>query len=347
MKRFMKQNLIPGLLLAAAAIGASSAAFAQEKPIEWRYYTAHTADRDVFKLETDWANMINEATKGRLQVKVYPGGSLGFKESDMLGALKNGLVESSYIYAGYYGRTQPALPLVLPQMVFNTRAEFLDILPAAYAAYADLYSEWNINIASMWPTSTCHIAIIGKEKLNTMDSLKGKRVRVWEAQQVNSLRALDVVGTVVPQNDIYLAFKTGMIDAIVHYPEALRTLSLAEDAKYFSLLQPVPVVQGIGISERAFKALPADLQEIVRKTSDEHRKKWAADASTDCQQEQRHLDWAKEHKVERLPDFSAEDREKLSRAAIQAWRARAVQVGGDAEKVQKRMEDALMKLRNG
>src|SRR3546814_2563952 len=104
-------------------------------------------------------------------------------------------------------------------MVFNTRAEFLYILPAAYATYAYLYSELNINIASMWPTSTCHSAIIGKEKFNTMDSLKGKRVRVWEAQQVNSLRALDVVGTVVPQNDIYLAFKTGMIDAIVHRSE--------------------------------------------------------------------------------------------------------------------------------
>src|SRR3546814_10147322 len=118
-------------------------------------------------------------------------------------------------------------------------------------------------------------------------------------------------------------------------------------SKYFSLLQPVPVVQGIGISERAFKALPADLQEIVRKTSDEHRKKWAADASTDCQQEQRHLDWAKEHKVERLPDFSAEDREKLSRAAIEAWRARAAQAGGDAVTVQNRMDKAFLKLRNG
>src|SRR3546814_15686435 len=89
MKRVTKQNLIPGLLLAAASIGVSSAVIAKEKPIEWRYYTAHTADRDVFKLETDWANMIDEATKGRLQVKVYPGGSLGCKESDMLGALKN------------------------------------------------------------------------------------------------------------------------------------------------------------------------------------------------------------------------------------------------------------------
>src|SRR3546814_18709086 len=117
-------------------------------------------------------------------------------------------------------------------------------------------------------------------------------------------------------------------------------------SKYFSLLQPVPVVQGIGISERAFKALPADLQEIVRKTSDEHRKKWAADASTDCQQEQRHLDWAKEHKVERLPDFSAEDREKLSRADIEPWRARATQAGGDDEHGQNRMEDELLERKN-
>src|SRR3546814_12288829 len=99
--------------------------------------------------------------------------------------------------------------------------------------------------------------------------------------------------------------------------------------------------------DRAFNTCPHELQEIVRKNAEEQRKKWAAEAGTDGQQGQRHLDGAKEHKVERLPDFSAEDREKLSRAAIEAWRARAAQAGGDAEKVQKRMEDALMKLRNG
>ncbi|MCQ9617443.1 TRAP transporter substrate-binding protein DctP [Paenalcaligenes niemegkensis] len=347
MKRFMKRNVISGFFLGVMALSAPALAFAQEKPIEWRYYTAHTADREVFKLETDWANMINEATDGRLKVVVYPGGALGFKESDMLGALKNGLVESSYVYAGYYGRSQPVLPLVLPQMVFNTRDEFLSLLPTVYEAYEDLYADWDVKVASMWPTSSCHITVIAKEEFNTLDSLKGKRVRVWEAQQVNSLRAVDVVGTVVPQNDIYLAFKTGMIDAIVHYPEALRTLSLAEDAKYFSLLQPVPVVQGIGISERAFNALPADLQEIVQSVSDEHRSKWAADSKTDCKEEQQHLEWAAENGVERSPDFSESDRNKLSEAAIEVWRARAEQVGGEAEEIQKRIEDALMKLRNG
>jgi len=347
MKRFITNKVLSGVLLGAVAFGTPAVTAAQDKPIEWRYYTAHTADREVFKLETDWADMINEATDGRLKVTVYPGGALGFKESDMLGALKNGLVESSYVYAGYYGRSQPVFPLVLPQMVFNTREEFLSLLPTVYDAYKDLYADWDVKVASMWPTSSCHIAIIAKEKFNTLEALEGKRVRVWEAQQVNSLRAVDVVGTVIPQNDIYLAFKTGMVDAIVHYPESLKTLSLAEDANYLSLLQPVPVVQGIGISERAFNALPADLQEIVQKVSDEHSNKWAADSSEDCKEEQQHLQWAAENGVEQLDDFSDADRTRLSEAAIQVWRARAAQVGGEAEEMQQRIENALMEVRNG
>jgi TRAP-type C4-dicarboxylate transport system substrate-binding protein len=343
MKTFTTK-VIAGLVSAFALTASWTTAAAQGEPIKWRYYTAHTTDRDVFKFEQDWANMVTEASNGRLEVKVFPGGSLGFKVGDMLGALKNGLVETSYIYAGYYGRTEPALPLVLPQMVFNTRKEFLDILPEVYKTYSDVYKQWGVKVASMWPTVTCHIAVIGKEKFNTLDSLQGKRVRVWEAQQVNSLKGVGVVGTVVPQNDIYLSFKTGMIDAVIHYPDALKVLSLAEDAKYFSLLQPVPVVQGIGISQRAFDALPQDLQKVVEEASKKHSEKYSSSES-DCAAEAEHIKWAEENGVKRLPDFSAEDRQRLSDAAVESWRARAEQVGGKALEVQKRMENALLELR--
>ena len=49
--------------------------------------------------------------------------------------------------------------------------------------------------------------------------------------------------------------------------------------------------------------------------------------------------------MERLPDFSDEDRNLISQAAIEVWRARAKEVSSKAEEYQGRMEEALAKHR--
>src|SRR3546814_11457014 len=81
----------------------------------------------------------------------------------------------------------------------------------AYELYEELYGEWGTEVSSMWPTLTCSIAAIGKEPFDSIESMQGKRIRVWEAQQVDTLQKLGVAALVIPQNDLYLAFKTGQV----------------------------------------------------------------------------------------------------------------------------------------
>src|SRR5690606_17739273 len=108
--------------------------------------------------------------------------------------------------------------------------------------------------------------------------------------QAETLRKLGVSAVVIPQNDLYLALKTGTVDGAIHYVQGLKDLSLADDAKYFSIVQPAPVVQGIGISKKALDALPEDLREIVRRTSEAHRKKWR-ELTQNCFAEGQDIKW--------------------------------------------------------
>src|SRR3546814_9069288 len=80
----------------------------------------------------------------------------------------------------------------MPRMVVNTREEFLALIPMAYELYEELYGEWGTEVSSMWPTLTCSIAAIGKEPFDSIESMQGKRIRVWEAQQVDKLQKLGV-----------------------------------------------------------------------------------------------------------------------------------------------------------
>ncbi|MEO6958899.1 MAG: TRAP transporter substrate-binding protein DctP [Burkholderiaceae bacterium] len=329
--------------LATATFG-TTASYAADKPIVWRMHTPHTEGRVVYEMQKDWSDMVMKGTGNRIKVEMYPGGALGFKDADILGAMKNGLIEASYVYGGYYGRDEPTLGMILAQMVFNSREEFLKILPLAFEQYGKLYGEWGIQLASLWPTLNCNVATMGKEPYSSIASLKGKKIRVWEAQQVDTLKQLGVSAVVIPQNDLYLAMKTGVVDGAVHFPEALKELSLYEDAKSFSLMQPVPVAQGIGVSKKALQALPSDLRELVIQTSAKHREKWLG-LTQECKTEQKDIDWAISKDVKQLPDFSQEDRKLISDTAIKVWRARAVRVGDKAVKYQQIMEKELIRVR--
>jgi TRAP-type C4-dicarboxylate transport system substrate-binding protein len=332
-------------ILAATSFSAS-AVHAADNPIVWRMHTPHTEGRMVYGMEKDWADMVMAGTNNRIKVQMYPGGALGFKDADILGAMKNGLVETSYVYGGYYSRDEPALGMILAQMVFNSREEFLKTMPAAFEQYGKLYADWGIQLASLWPTLTCNVATMGKEPYPSLKSLQGKKIRVWEAQQVDTLKQLGVSAVVIPQNDLYLAMKTGVVDGAVHFPEALKELSLHEDAKYFSLMQPAPVAQGIGISKKALQSLPVDLQKAVQEASAKHREKWLS-KTQECQSEKEDIEWATGKGVKKIPDFSAEDRQRISDVAVKVWRARAARVGGKAVEYQQIMEKELMKVRAG
>lgn len=331
-----------GVLIAALAFVSRVEAASDTKPIVWRYHTPHTKGRVNFQVEKDWADMITKATHGRIEVEMYPGSALGFKDADMLRTLKAGLVETSFLYGGYYTRDAPILSLVMPQMVFSSRDEMLRVLPFAIKQYKKLYGEWGVTVATVWPTLNCHIAVISKEPYDTLASLKGKKIRVWEAQQVDTLHRLGIGATVIPQNDLYLAMKMGVVDGAIHYPEAIRTLSLNETAKYFSIIQPVPVIEIIGISNAALQSLPTDLRDIVLRTSEKHREKWSRETQK-CEGEKKAITWATTHGMSRLPDFTEKDRRSLSSAAIKVWKERAERIGPNALKMQQLMQGELTK----
>ena len=340
----MTQWLAVAAALVVSIAPVAATAQTQEKPVVWRMHSPHTTGRLVFQAQKDWAEMIEKASGGRIKMEIYPGGSLGFKDADILGALKNGLLETSYLYGSYYTRDEPALGLILAQMVFNSRDEMLAMLPTAFEQYRKLYDGWDVHLTTMWPTLNCNVAAMGKNPYPDLASMKGKKIRVWEAQQVDTLKALGVAAVVIPQNDLYLAMKTGVVDGAIHFPEALKELSLHEDAKFFSLVQPVPVAQSMGISKKALAALPPDLRDAVLKASEAHRQKWLAQ-TRECKTEEQDIAWALAKGVKQLPPFSEADRKALSDAAIKVWRERAAKVGEKGVRYQQLMEAELMKVR--
>jgi len=312
--------------------------------IEWRYHTPLTEARVEYAAIKDWCDTIYEATDGHLKVTIYGGRSLGFKDDDMLRICGGGTIESFMSYPGYVSRDEPAMAMILPNFVLQNQDEYLGIFPYAVEQIKELYAEWNIRVLTEYPQPVCYVCLVAEESLNTVEAMKGKKIRCWDTVQAEALKSLGIPAEIFPQSDAYLALKTGMIDGSLHSVPAAGPQSLHEVVDYFSVIGISCAPQGIACNEDAFQALPADVQDIVLQVSKEHQQKIIENAR-DCSNDEEAIEWLREQGMIILPEFSDEEKLILSDAANKVWVARAEEYGAKAVEYQKRMQTELERLR--
>jgi TRAP-type C4-dicarboxylate transport system substrate-binding protein len=316
--------------------------------IEWRFHTPHTEGRAEFVAEEEWRDMLFEATNGRLKVTIYPGGSLGYTDDNMLRIVGEGVIESAYTYGGYCTRDEPILSILVPNAagVFTNRAEYVRILPYATEQARKLYADWGCRLLSFYAVPGCYVGLAARDPINTLEGMKGLKLRAFpDPIQIEALKSLGVSAETFPQADMYLNLKNKVVDAAVAIVGMLGAYSLTEVTPYFSGFTVYSGACGHMVSEDAFQALPADIRDIVLQVTEEHTRKWN-EKGLDCSWDDETLaTLVKEQGLVLLDDFSDEDKEALSVAAIEAWAKIAEQYGPKAVMYQELMQAELERIR--
>ena len=86
------------------------------------------------------------------------------------------------------------------------------------------------------------------EPVRSIEALKTKKLRVWARYQVEVFTRLGVAAQIIPQDEMYVAMKTGAVDCALYPALYAHTVSLQEVAKYASFLYPMasgPYVIGV------------------------------------------------------------------------------------------------------
>ena len=86
------------------------------------------------------------------------------------------------------------------------------------------------------------------EPVNSIEALKSKKLRVWARDQVETFTRLGVAAQIIPQEEMYVAMKTGVVDCALYPALYAHTVSLQEVAKHASFLYPMasgPYVLGV------------------------------------------------------------------------------------------------------
>lgn len=248
---------------AAAATGASAS---QEK-IHWKMVTSWPANFPGLGTGANRvADLINQMSGGRLTVKVFAAGEL-VGALEVFDAVSAGTAQLGHSGA-YYWKGKSRAAQFFSSVPFGLTAQEMN----AWLFYGDGMALWEETykpfglIPNAGGNSGTQMGGWFNREINSVDDFKGLKMRMpgLGGEVIQRLGAIPVN---LPGGEIFTALQSGAIDATEWVgPYNDQAFGLHKAAKHYyapGWHEPGTVMECM-INEKAFNALPADLQAIVR-----------------------------------------------------------------------------------
>ncbi|MFV0296246.1 MAG: TRAP transporter substrate-binding protein [Hyphomicrobiaceae bacterium] len=217
-------------LAAAALVGALAlTATPTTAQTKWDLSTAWPEGNFHTKNAKRFADEVKTATGGAVEIEVKAGGQLGFKGPEHLRAVRDGLVPMADILNIQQIGDEPILGIEgIPFLVGN--ADELKVLHKYIRpVYEKIAAKNNQKILYVvpWPTQYLHL----KVKAQTMEALKGIKIRVPDKGTLDLLKAVGMNPVLIPWGEVVPALASGAV-----HGESTSAVS-AVDGKFWEFLK--------------------------------------------------------------------------------------------------------------
>lgn len=309
---------------------------------EWRFNNFLPETRPETAELEKFVSDVNETLDGDTTLKLYSGGSLGLPNTDTLRFLPKGAVEMSLMWANYLGRDAPALSSVVVQGTIGSIEEFEKAIPVVREIYEEEFADWGVSSVGYVAIPMLSVSVFCRdEPVRTIEDLKSKKLRVWARDQVETFTRLGVAAQIIPQEEMYVAMKTGVVDCALYPALYAHTVSLQEVSKYASFLYPMasgPYV--IGVSTERWNETNDTVKAAITTAAEDlwNRTNTYAD---DIANEMAAREKLVEGGIVWGEDFSKEDRNLVVSSVTETWKMLAEEAGGNAPAYRARVLEAL------
>ncbi len=238
-----------------------------EKTYTLKFASLIPADTAWMKIIQDWSHELYKKSNGRLEIKIYAGGVMG-DEPDVLRKIRSRQLQGAF-FTGYgIGRIySPARVLEMPFLFHNTdESDYVrkQIMPDIEIGFREKGFE-----LLGWP-EVGFLHFFSKHPINSLEQLKQRHIWLWQGDPMGEAFSKAAGVSPVPLSimDVYtqLSASHGSIDTVYNSPFGALAMQWHTKLKYAS---NIPITNGIGslvVSQRFYKSLPADLQELIKST---------------------------------------------------------------------------------
>lgn len=288
---------------------------------------------------------IKARSGGRMQLEMIHLDAIGFKQADLLRVVRQNVVDIVLFAPYYVARDAPKLANVAPSGALIEPDDNWKI-EKVQRAYAEkvLKADWDMVMPMrFFNRGGQYLVIVSRTPVNTLAGLKGKKTRHFERPGLKAMDSLGIPAQTIPQAELYVALKTGVVDAAVHGITNAASQSINEVACCFSVFTPFTAFgapYGFVMRSDQWAKVPEDLRKAMRDASEADWQKglavWRA-GDDDRKAEQK----LKAGGMKEEPPFSVADRQALQKAVFNVWREDSEKLGPDALEMFKEAAAAL------
>jgi TRAP-type C4-dicarboxylate transport system substrate-binding protein len=266
----MKHWKVVSLVLCLAVIGFSfmtSSAFAQ---IKLNYSVFFPAPHKNAVLATEWAKEIEKRTNGRVQITVFPGGTLTPADKCYDGVVK-GISDIGFSVLAY---TRGKFPLTeVSDLPLGIKSGL--VASKAFNEYYKKFKPKELDeVKVMYLHGHGPGIIHTKKEVKALEDLKGMKIRCT-GMAAKIAAALGATPVAMPMGETYDALSRGVVDGSMAPYEALQGWKWGEVVKFTIENYGSSYSTGMFVvmNKDKWNALSPDIQQIIEKVNEEYIEK--------------------------------------------------------------------------
>jgi tripartite ATP-independent transporter DctP family solute receptor len=207
--------------------------------------------------------LVRQRTGGKHSISVL-GQDDRDSENYTIGQVRNGTLDMARVNLAVLNNIVPSTVILSLPYLFKSTTHLRSILdgPIGDDILADMESRGLIGLCFYDTGARSYTA---KKPIRNAVDMKGLKVRIQQSDiSATVVRALGAVPTPVPNDRIYRALQSGVIDVVENSLPSYSTSRHHEVAKVYSLTEHSMTPSVLVFSKRAWDELSADDQSIIR-----------------------------------------------------------------------------------
>ena len=242
------------------------------KPLKQTLRFAHGLPQDSAydKGARRFAALVNQYTRGEIEVKVFPSAQLG-KEQTTAKMCQNGTLDLSLQAVNNISMWYPPLDIYIMPFIFRDRGHVNKVLfgPVGQKLEKEFIKASKMRIVS-WFEWGDRCIFNNKRPINQPSDLKGIKIRVPKNRvMVDTYNTLGATATAIDWGDRYSDLQQGLADGLEGPPQGMVDMKFYDFLKYYSYINVFYGLANVAMNEKAFQDLSEENQAAVLRAGKE------------------------------------------------------------------------------
>jgi len=240
---------------------------ASAQVVTWGMANEYPATSIQGEADARFAREVTRRSGGRIEIAHQYDASSGFRSKEMVDAIGRGDLRIGNTYMGALGGLDPVF--LLPSLPFlaTTPEQGQALAAVARPAYERALARYNqiLLFQSPWPAA----GIWANRPVDSVEALRGLRVRTADANGVIAFRAAGAVPVAVSFADALPQLRSGQLDAVLSSGDGGAGERLMETLRHFTAIEYAVTMSMVTINADAWRALDPARQQAVREAAEE------------------------------------------------------------------------------